>query len=86
MKSSTTNTSFSVVDSSKLDSATNARGSATQSWSSSNIFAVESKGTPQMQTVIKNSGNTNFTSVRLYNILPSASDGRGSTGSIGLQI
>lgn len=83
MKSSTTNTSFSVVDSSKLDSATNARGSATQSWSSSNIFAVESKGTPQMQTVIKNSGNTNFTSVRLYNILPSASDGRGSTGSIG---
>lgn len=74
---------FSVVDASKLDSATNARGSATQSWSSSNIFAVESKGTPQMQTVIKNSGNTSFTSVRLYNLLPSASDGRGSTGSIG---
>ncbi|EGO8418338.1 hypothetical protein ER577_08375 [Enterococcus faecalis] len=77
------NTGFSVVDASKLDSATNARGSATQAWSSSNIFAVESKGTPQMQTVIKNSGNTSFTSVRLYNLLPSASDGRGSTGSIG---
>ncbi|HAP5856594.1 TPA: hypothetical protein IU341_001801 [Enterococcus faecalis] len=83
MTSSTSNTSFSVVDASKLDSATNARGSATQAWSSSNIFAVESKGTPQMQTVIKNSGNTSFTSVRLYNILPSASDDRGSTGSIG---
>lgn len=81
--STASNTGFSIVDASKLDSATNARGSATQAWSSSNIFAVESKGTPQMQTVIKNSGNTSFTSVRLYNILPSASDGRGSTGSIG---
>ncbi|MFT2633394.1 hypothetical protein, partial [Escherichia coli] len=42
---------FSVVDSSKLDSATNARGSATQAWSNTNIFAVDRKGTPQMQTV-----------------------------------
>ncbi|EGO8126249.1 hypothetical protein FAD94_001272 [Enterococcus faecalis] len=83
INSSPLNSDFSVVDSSKLDSATNARGSATQAWSNTNIFAVESKGTPQMQTVIKNSGNTNFTSVRLYNILPSSSDGRGSTGSIG---
>lgn len=81
--STASNIGFSVVDASKLDSATNARGSATQTWSSSNIFAVESKGTPQMQTVIRNSGNTSFTSVRLYDILPSASDGRGSTGSIG---
>lgn len=83
INSSPFNIGFSVVDSSKLDSATNARGSATQAWSNTNIFAVDRKGTPQMQTVIKNSGNTNFTSVRLYNILPSSSDGRGSTGSIG---
>ena len=83
INSTTSNIGFSVVDSSKLDSATNARGSATQAWSNTNIFAVDRKGTPQMQTVIKNSGNTNFTSVRLYNILPSSSDGRGSTGSIG---
>lgn len=83
INSSPLNSDFSVVDSSKLDSATNARGSATQAWSNTNIFAVDRKGTPQMQTVIKNSGNTNFTSVRLYNILPSSSDGRGSTGSIG---
>lgn len=83
INSSPFNVGFSVVDSSKLDSATNARGSATQAWSNTNIFAVDRKGTPQMQTVIKNSGNTNFTSVRLYNILPSSSDGRGSTGSIG---
>lgn len=83
INSSTSNIGFSVVDSSKLDSATNARGSATQAWSNTNIFAVDRKGTPQMQTVIKNSGNTNFNNVRLYNILPSSSDGRGSTGSIG---
>ncbi|MGH2211527.1 WxL domain-containing protein [Enterococcus faecalis] len=81
--STASNIGFSVVDASKLDSATNARGSATQTWSNSNIFAVEPKGTPQMQTVIKNSGNTEFTSVRLYNILPSETDGRGSTGSLG---
>lgn len=74
--------SINVGDASKITGKTQARGSSNQSWSEGTIFAVDRKGTPQMRAGIHNTGNTKFGNVRLYNILPSTSDGRGSTGSI----
>ncbi|WP_394899651.1 InlB B-repeat-containing protein, partial [Clostridium tertium] len=71
-----------IIRATKLEGETSARGSVNDAWSSNKIFAVDKKGTPQMNAIISNTGNTSFESIRLYDILPSTQDGRGSTGAI----
>lgn len=78
----TGNSPLNVVYATKLNGETAGRKEASDSWSNITNFAVDKGGSPQMKASIQNSGNTNFSSVRLYNILPSSSDGRGSTGNV----
>jgi|GEM_PF-626210 len=78
----TGHTALSVVYASKLNGDTSARKGSGDSWTETTHFAVDKKGTPQMKATINNTGNTSFTNVRLYDILPSSSDGRGSSGNI----
>lgn len=73
---------LSIVYASKLDGDTSARKNNSDGWTETTHFAVDKKGTPQMKATINNTGNTSFSSVRLYDILPSSSDGRGSSGNI----
>lgn len=78
----TGHTPLSIVSASKLVGDTSARKASSDSWTETTHFAVDKKGTPQMKATINNTGNTSFTNVRLYDILPSSSDGRGSSGNI----
>ncbi|TXK45819.1 bacterial Ig-like domain-containing protein, partial [Lactococcus sp. dk322] len=71
-----------VASGTKLEGSSAGRGDAGQAWSNNSVFAVEHSGMPQMKASIMNSGNTSFTSARLYNILPEDNDNRGSSGSI----
>ncbi|XZJ71130.1 InlB B-repeat-containing protein (plasmid) [Clostridium perfringens] len=75
-------TDLTVVYATKLDGSTAGRENSNDIWSNLTNFAVEKGGRPQMKATISNTGNTAFESVRLYNILPSTQDGRGSTGNI----
>ncbi|WP_314574684.1 bacterial Ig-like domain-containing protein [Enterococcus gilvus] len=78
----TGNSDLNVVYATKLNGATAGRKKATEDWSNVTNFAVEKGGSPQMKATVQNTGNTNFSSVRLYDILPSSTDGRGSTGNV----
>lgn len=78
----TGNSALNVVYATKLNGATAGRKKATEDWSNVTNFAVEKGGSPQMKATVQNTGNTNFSSVRLYDILPSSTDGRGSTGNV----
>ncbi|MGG5372746.1 bacterial Ig-like domain-containing protein [Enterococcus sp. AZ196] len=75
-------TPLSVVYATKLSGGTAGRKGSSDDWSNTTNFAVEKGGTPQMKATIQNTGNTNFSNVRLYDILPSSNDGRGSTGNV----
>ncbi|QIK57062.1 InlB B-repeat-containing protein [Erysipelothrix sp. HDW6A] len=76
------NTSTTVVSLTKIDSMTQARPSSSDEWSSVSYYGVEKNTRPQMNAVISNLGNSVFKKVRLYDILPSNDDGRGSTGNV----
>lgn len=78
----TGNSALNIVYATKLNGATAGRKKATEDWSNVTNFAVEKGGSPQMKATVQNTGNTNFSSVRLYDILPSSTDGRGSTGNV----
>lgn len=75
-------TPLTVVYATKLNGGTSGRKASSEDWSNITNFAVEKGGSPQMKAAIQNTGNTNFSSVRLYDILPSSNDGRGSTGNV----
>lgn len=75
-------TALSIVYASKLNGDSAGRTNSTDAWTETTHFAVDKKGTPQMKATVSNTGNTSFDNVRLYDILPSSSDGRGSTGNI----
>ncbi|MGM0338433.1 InlB B-repeat-containing protein [Enterococcus sp. AZ007] len=81
-RTSSSHTQLSIVYASKLNGDSAGRAASGDAWTETTHFAVDKKGTPQMKATINNIGNTSFTSVRLYDILPSSSDGRGSTGNI----
>ncbi|MGL9727694.1 InlB B-repeat-containing protein [Enterococcus sp. DIV0756] len=81
-KDSSKNTTLSIVYATKLNGDSAGRSSSTDAWTETTHFAVEKKSTPQMKATVSNIGNTSFNNVRLYDILPSSSDGRGSTGNI----
>ncbi|MDO1605095.1 InlB B-repeat-containing protein [Lactobacillus sp. YT155] len=76
------NTPVSIVYASKLNGSSAGRKNSSEAWSNLTNFAVDKGGSPQMKATITNEGNTSFKSARLYNILPSTSDGRGSTGQV----
>ena len=76
------NTIMNVVYATKLSGQTQGRKGSDSEWTSASNIAVEKRGKPQMKARIENDGNTTFDNIRLYNILPSTSDGRGSTGNI----
>ncbi|MDO4445736.1 MAG: InlB B-repeat-containing protein, partial [Bacillota bacterium] len=76
------NTTLSILSLTSIDGSSSARKNNTNDWSNLTNFAVDKGGTPQMKASISNVGNSTFESVRLYNILPSSEDGRGSTGNI----
>lgn len=76
------NTPLTVVYATKLNGGTAGRKASSDDWSNITNFAVEKGGSPQMKASVQNTGNTNFSSVRLYDILPSSNDGRGSTGNV----
>lgn len=76
------NTPLTVVYATKLNGGTAGRKASSDDWSNITNFAVEKGGSPQMKASVQNTGNTNFSSVRLYDILPSSDDGRGSTGNV----
>lgn len=78
----TGHTTLSIVYASKLNGDSAGRTKSTDAWTETTHFAVEKNGTPQMKATVSNTGNTSFNNVRLYDILPSSSDGRGSTGNI----
>ncbi|TXK46358.1 InlB B-repeat-containing protein, partial [Lactococcus sp. dk322] len=82
--SSTTtgNTPISIASSIKLESNTSSRSSNSGAWSDVTLFAVEPGATPQMKASISNTGNVSFDNARLYNILPTDGDSRGSTGQV----
>ncbi|OTO19033.1 InlB B-repeat-containing protein [Enterococcus sp. 3H8_DIV0648] len=75
-------TALSIVYASKLNGDTAGRKDSGDGWTETTHFAVDKKGTPQMKATVNNIGNTSFNNVRLYDILPSSLDGRGSTGNI----
>lgn len=75
-------TSVTVARQTRLSGTTAGRGSSTDDWSKITDFAVEKGGSPQMQARIENTGNTNFSNTRIYNVLPTDRDDRGSTGNI----
>ena len=75
-------TALSIVYASKLNGDTAGRKDSGDGWTETTHFAVDKNGTPQMKATVSNTGNTSFDNVRLYDILPSSLDGRGSTGNI----
>ncbi|MBX8935984.1 InlB B-repeat-containing protein [Enterococcus gilvus] len=75
-------TALSIVFASKLNGDTAGRKDSGDGWTETTHFAVDKNGTPQMKATVSNTGNTSFDNVRLYDILPSSLDGRGSTGNI----
>lgn len=76
-------TALSVVYASKLNGDTAGRSGSSDSWTETTHFSVDKNTTPQMKATVSNTGNTSFNNVRLYDILPSSADGRGSNGNIG---
>ncbi|MDO1604579.1 InlB B-repeat-containing protein [Lactobacillus sp. YT155] len=78
----TGNTAMNVANASKIDGSSAGRKGVSDAWSSLTNFAVDKGSSPQMKATIENTGNTIFGNVRLYDILPSISDGRGSTGQV----
>lgn len=78
----TGHTALSIVYASKLNGDTAGRKDSGDGWTETTHFAVDKNGTPQMKATVSNTGNTSFDNVRLYDILPSSLDGRGSTGNI----
>lgn len=76
-------TALSIVYASKLNGDTAGRSGSSDSWTETTHFSVDKNSTPQMKATVSNTGNTSFNNVRLYDILPSSADGRGSNGNIG---
>lgn len=79
---STGNSTLNVVYGTKINGESSGRKKGSDEWSNVTSFAVDKGSTPQMKASINNAGNTTFSNVRLYDILPSVKDGRGSTGNI----
>lgn len=78
----TGNSTLNVVYGTKINGEASGRKEVSDEWSNVTNFAVDKGSTPQMKVSINNAGNTTFSNVRLYDILPSIKDGRGSTGNI----
>ncbi|MQW22488.1 InlB B-repeat-containing protein [Lactococcus sp. dk101] len=75
-------TDLTVARSTNLSGNTQSRSSDSSPWTNINLFAVDHGATPEMKASVSNKGNTTFNNIRIYDILPSETDGRGSTGAI----